>query len=69
MRYFEITQAKTSKPKAAPKTDAVSQRDPKTVRIAPGTGAVRVRAKGRIAYIVNDGVANWCPSSKPDRMD
>lgn len=68
MRYFEITQTKKSKPKAAPKTGAVSQQDPKTVRIAPGAGAVRVRARGWKAYIVNDGVASWCPSSNHDGM-
>lgn len=64
MRYFEIIQEKKSKPEATLKTDAVSLDHPCTVQIAPGAGKVRLRVKGRKAYIVNDGSTIWCPVSK-----
>jgi hypothetical protein len=67
MRYYEIIQPKKSKPQAAPKTGSVNPMHPRVVRIASGAGPVRMRAKGRKAYIVNDGVTSWCPSSPPIR--
>lgn len=42
MRYYEIIQPQKSEPKAAPKTVAVSPKHPRAVRIASGTGPVRV---------------------------
>jgi len=68
MRYYEITQTKKSKPEAAPQTDVVNPQHPRTVQFASGTGPVRVRAKGRKAYVVNDGVTRWCPIANADDL-
>lgn len=64
MRYVEFSQARKSKPKVAPEVDAVDPANPKVVRIPAGGGPVLVRAIRRKAYVINDGAAILCQSSK-----